>query len=82
MAPSPRPGADAITYEGRRYGLVERGRAAYDAHGEVDLPGGGTLEWADYRTGDERLSFENCDGLGWDASAGRVVAPGGSARRG
>lgn len=75
------PARPTVVHGGRTYELRERGRARYDAHGDVDLPGCGDVDYADFVDGDRRLSFEDYDGTGWEASAGRLLPPGSVAIR-
>lgn len=69
-------GAEEIAYGGRTFRKRESGTADYDAHGDVDLPSVGRVKYVDYADEDQRLSFEAYDDELWEASVGRVVAPG------
>ena len=62
-----------VTVRGTTFLFEESGDAAYDAHGEVDLPGSGRSQYVDLHAGNQRLSFERFDALGWEASIGRVL---------
>jgi hypothetical protein len=70
------PGEGKIHYGDHTFAKREAGNAEYDAHGEVDLPSVGEVRYVDYIDGDQRLSFEDYDGAGWEASLGRVLGPG------
>ncbi len=67
------PTAKEVTVRDVVYLFQESGTAQYDAHGEVDLPGGGRSEYVDLHAGDQRLSFEKFDDNGWDASIGQIL---------
>ena len=67
------PTAREVTVREVTYLFEESGTAHYDAHGEVDLPGSGMSQYVDFHAGDKRLSFENFDGTGWEASIGEVL---------
>ena len=68
-----KPDDQSITYDGVVYLYQEMGRAQFTAAGEVDLPSSGYVEYADFHAGDLRLSFENFNDFGWEASVGRVL---------
>lgn len=67
------PTAREVTVRDVTYLYEESGVANYEAYGEVDLPGSGRSQYVDLVAGDHRLSFENFDDTGWDASIGRVL---------
>ncbi len=69
------PGAGTLEHAGVTYELDERGRANFTSEGTTGAPGGGTAQFADYESGDRRLSFERYgDDGGWEISAGRVIS--------
>ena len=75
------PDDQSVTFEDTTYLFEESGEAQFDAHGEVDLPGKGTMRYVDFRAGSQRLSFENYEDYGWEASVGTVVPIGELVRR-
>jgi hypothetical protein len=75
------PDDPSVDVEGTTYLFEESGEARFDAHGEVDLPGTGTVRYVDFKAGPRRLSFENYEGYGWEASVGEVVPLGELVRR-
>lgn len=75
------PDDQSVTFEGTTYLFEESGEATFDAHGEVDLPGKGTMKYVDFRAGPKRLSFEQYNDYDWEASVGEVVPLGELVRR-
>ena len=58
-----------------RFELDERGRANFTSEGVTGAPGGGKAEFADYTSGQRRLSFERYGGDGgWEISVGSVIS--------
>jgi len=75
------PDDQSVTVDDTTYLFEESGEAQFDAHGEVDLPGSGSMRYVDFRAGSQRLSFENYADYGWEASVGEVVPLGELVRR-
>jgi len=69
------PGPGSLEHGGVSYELDERGKANYTSEGVTGASGGGKAEFADYMTGDQRLSFERYgDDGGWEISVGTVIS--------
>jgi hypothetical protein len=70
------PGPGTLEHGGVTYELDERGKANYTSEGVTGAGGdGGKAEFADYCSGDERLSFERYgDDGGWEISVGTVIS--------
>lgn len=69
------PGPGTLEHGGVSYELDEKGKANYTSEGVTGAQGGGKAEFADYMTGDQRLSFERYgDDGGWEISVGRVIS--------
>ena len=61
--------------DGRRWTRREKGEVDYLSEGRTPYGPSGRCEFADYRSGEERLSFEKFGSLPWEVSTGRVLAP-------
>jgi hypothetical protein len=70
------PGPGTIEHGGISYALDERGKANFTSEGTTGAPGGGKAEFADYVSGERRLSFERYGGEegGWEISIGTVIS--------
>jgi hypothetical protein len=70
------PGPGKLEHGGISYALDERGKANFTSEGTTGAPGGGKAEFADYVSGDRRLSFERYGGEdgGWEISVGSVIS--------
>ena len=69
------PGPGTIEHDGITYRLDERGGATFTAQGSTGTGPSGRAEYADYQSGENRLSFERygADG-GWEISVGHVIS--------
>ena len=69
------PGPPTIEHAGVSYELDERGTANFTSEGTTGAPGGGRAEYADYTSGDRRLSFERYSADGeWEVSVGQKIS--------
>ena len=69
------PGAASIEHGGVQYQREEEGRASYRVERSGGAPGeSGTVEYADYSSGDQLLAFERYGTGGWEVSTGRKIS--------
>jgi hypothetical protein len=69
------PGGTEVVHDGVTYRRDETGRAGFSAVGTTGTAPAGTMEYADYRGAQARLSFERWSSSGsWEVSTGRPVA--------
>lgn len=68
-----RPEGRWMRIDGRRWTRKEKGEVDYLAEGRSPYGPSGRCEYADYRNGDERLSFERFGNLAWEVSTGRTI---------
>lgn len=68
-----RPQGRFMQLDGRRWTRREKGTANYMAEGPTPYGKAGQCEYADYRSGDQRLSFERYNGSPWEVSVGRAL---------
>lgn len=72
--PDLEPGEKRILYGGHTYALEEQGHANFTAEGSTGTAANGRYEYADYESGNLRLSFERYgNDASWELSTGRVI---------
>jgi hypothetical protein len=77
IVPGLDPGANSVDHAGVSYKLDERGAANYNSEGVTGAAASGHMEYADYESGKQRLSFERYgQDSPWELSVGIVVAEG------
>ncbi len=69
------PGPAEVEHAGVTYGREEQGRASFRVERAGGAPGeAGTMEYADYRAGEQLLAFERYGTGGWEVSTGRTIS--------
>jgi opacity protein-like surface antigen len=69
------PGPAQVEHGGVTYGREEQGRASFRVERAGGAPGeAGTMEYADYRAGEQLLAFERYGTGGWEVSTGRTIS--------
>jgi hypothetical protein len=72
--PDIQPGEKRILYGGHNYTLEEQGQADYTAEGTTGTGTSGKYHYADYESGELRLTFERyATEAPWELSTGRVI---------
>ena len=68
------PGSRSLERDGITFTLEEHGRARFAARGTTGTAPSGNVEYYDYASGEDRLSFERYGEGPWEIGRGRVVS--------
>jgi hypothetical protein len=72
---APNPGTSEVQLDGVTFRFNSHGTASFRAHGTVDAPPSGMIEYHDYQLKDRRrmIAFQRCNDHSWETYKGEAV---------